>query len=166
MLHLLGQTSLWIDPLSILDPTVLAFSRPEPSPCPGLASHFVYGSLLPSAAILDLLTPGRKLSSALSLLSVPIAQPTHSPRGGVGAVLYAEADTYSKASRMGNDLHGAVTIRTEIFPHLLVKLAFRTTEYIRFYDLPASLGNINLATSSSYDRAKSPWGLKMFENVN
>lgn len=60
--------------------------------------HMTASYLLP--AILDLLTPGRKLSSALSSLSVPIAQPTHSPRGGVGAVLYAEADTYSKASRM------------------------------------------------------------------
>lgn len=31
-------------------------------------------------------------------------------------------------------------IHSEIFPHLFAKLSFQTTEYIRFYDLLASLG--------------------------
>lgn len=29
---------------------------------------------------------------------------------------------------------------SEIFPHLFAELSFQTTEYIRFYDLLASLG--------------------------
>ena len=33
-----------------------------------------------------------------------------------------------------------VMIHSEIFPHLFAKLSFQTTEYIRFYDLLASLG--------------------------
>lgn len=31
-------------------------------------------------------------------------------------------------------------IHSEIFPHLFAKLSFQTTEYIKFYDLLASLG--------------------------
>lgn len=144
---------LWIDPLSILSPTVVSFSRPNLSLWPGLARQFAYDS----SYLLPLTTTFLPQAGSMSHLQ---------PQRERGSCSISRGRYIFKSKEDDNYVRGAVTTHPQIFPHLLVKLSFRTTEYIRFYDLLASLGNINLGISSSYDRAKSPRGHKMFENVN